>query len=58
VPGTPPGNEAGTTGGSGSQPTTQSPLSIPTLPDVVGQVPGSDQVTGRLGLPPVPGVTQ
>jgi phospholipid/cholesterol/gamma-HCH transport system substrate-binding protein len=53
VPGTPPGNGAGT--GSGAQ---QSPTStILTLPDdIVGQVPGTDATTGTLGLPEVPGV--
>lgn len=54
-PGSPPGNQPGSPAGEGSQ---QSAPSIPTLPDVVGQVPGAEQATGRLGLPQIPGVTQ
>ncbi|WP_241037400.1 MCE family protein [Blastococcus litoris] len=55
APGSPPGN-AGTTGGQ--QQPTQSALSLPTLPGVVGQVPGVGEATGRIGLPQIPGVTQ
>jgi phospholipid/cholesterol/gamma-HCH transport system substrate-binding protein len=54
-PGTPPGNQGG---GETTSPQQQSTLSIPTLPDVVGQVPGAEEATGRLGLPQIPGVTQ
>jgi phospholipid/cholesterol/gamma-HCH transport system substrate-binding protein len=55
APGSPPGN-ASTTGEEQQQPT-QSTLSLPTLPDVVGQIPGAEEATGRLGLPQIPGVT-
>ncbi|MGY1802024.1 MCE family protein [Blastococcus sp. SYSU D00922] len=54
-PGSPPGNQSGSPAGEGQQ---QSTLSIPTLPDVVGHVPGAEEATGRLGLPQIPGVTQ
>lgn len=54
-PGSPPGNQTAA-GDSGQQPQgTPSPL--PTLPEVVGHVPGADEATGRLGLPSIPGVT-
>ena len=53
-PGTAPGNGAGATG----QPAPAQTFSIPTLPDIVGQVPGAEDVTGRLGLPQIPGVAQ
>ncbi|WP_235003127.1 MCE family protein [Blastococcus haudaquaticus] len=58
-PGTAPGNQGGTQGGGqAASPQQQSALSLPTLPDVVGQVPGAEEATGRLGLPSIPGVTQ
>jgi phospholipid/cholesterol/gamma-HCH transport system substrate-binding protein len=54
VPGTPPGNRGqGSTAAGGQQ---RSTFGIPTLPDVVGQIPVPDAATGRLGLPQVPGV--
>jgi len=55
-PGTAPGNQTG--GAQTASPQQQSALSLPTLPDIVGQVPGTEQATGRLGLPQIPGVTQ
>jgi phospholipid/cholesterol/gamma-HCH transport system substrate-binding protein len=53
-PGTAPGNGAATTG---QQPPAKS-FSIPTLPGIVGQVPGAEAATGRPGLPQIPGMTQ
>jgi phospholipid/cholesterol/gamma-HCH transport system substrate-binding protein len=56
VPGSPPGS--GTAGAAGGgEPEQRSPLSLPTLPDVVGQLPGGEELTGRLGLPAIPGGT-
>lgn len=55
APGSPPGNAGA--GGDQQQPA-QSALSLPTLPDVVGQVPGAGEAAGRIGLPQIPGVTQ
>ena len=52
---TTPGNQGGA---QTTSPQQQSTLSIPTLPDVVGQVPGAGEATGRLGLPQIPGMTQ
>ena len=54
-PGSSPGNQTGATTGGQQR---RSAFSIPTLPDVIGQVPGAEDATGRLGLPPVPGVTR
>ncbi|TFV65471.1 UNVERIFIED_ORG: MCE family protein [Bacillus sp. AZ43] len=57
VPGTPPGNQAAGSDDGTSTSSTQA-FSIPTLPDVAGQlVPGAEEATGRLGLPTIPGVT-
>jgi len=53
-PGTAPGSGTVTTG---QQQSAQS-FSIPTLPGIVGQVPGADAATGRPGLPQIPGGTQ
>jgi phospholipid/cholesterol/gamma-HCH transport system substrate-binding protein len=53
-PGTAPGGGAATTG---QQQPAQS-FSIPTLPGIVGQVPGTEAATGRLGLPQIPGGAQ
>ena len=56
VPGTPPGNQSGATGGGSS---TGGLSTFTTLPgDIVGQVPGPEAPSGRLGLPPIPGVPQ
>jgi phospholipid/cholesterol/gamma-HCH transport system substrate-binding protein len=54
APGSPPGN--GATGGTPAGGQQRSTFGIPTLPDVVGQVPAPDAATGPLGLPQVPGV--
>jgi phospholipid/cholesterol/gamma-HCH transport system substrate-binding protein len=53
APGSPPGNRSQGGPAAGGQ---RSAFGIPTLPDVVGQVPVPEASTGRLGLPPVPGV--
>ena len=53
-PGTAPSSGGVTTG----QQQPAQTFSIPTLPDIVGQVPGAEDVTGRLGLPQIPGVTR
>jgi phospholipid/cholesterol/gamma-HCH transport system substrate-binding protein len=54
VPGTPPGNGAGS--GGGNQRSASS--SITTLPgDIVGKVAGPDTTSGAPGLPDIPGVT-
>ncbi|SFD89155.1 MCE family protein [Blastococcus tunisiensis] len=56
VPGSAPGSTAtGADGGAAGQPP---PPTLPTLPDIVGQIPGTDELTGRLGLPAIPGATQ
>jgi phospholipid/cholesterol/gamma-HCH transport system substrate-binding protein len=57
APGSPPGNGAGSADTSRQQ--QRSTFSLPTLPEgVVGQVPGAENATGRLGLPQIAGVTQ
>jgi phospholipid/cholesterol/gamma-HCH transport system substrate-binding protein len=54
-PGSPPGNQSGTSSGGGSS-TAKSQFIIPTLPnDAVGQKPSAQNSGGLIGVPAVPG---
>ena len=55
--GTPPTTGGGnpTVAAEDGQAQEQSALSIPTMPDIVGHVPGAEDTTSRLGLPSIPG---